>query len=136
VIFKTEFRPGWGEVDEDRVLHFPVVFRYFKETEARFYRSLGLPRGRLLNELSIWMPRVETYCHFRRPIRYDETLEMGMTVGELGDKTITYRYLLAGQADQQVLAEGYLTILIVSAKEFRPMPIPARLQSLLAPYVQ
>jgi len=40
--FKTELRPRWGEVDEDRVLRFPVVFRYFKDMEARSYRSLGI----------------------------------------------------------------------------------------------
>jgi acyl-CoA thioesterase FadM len=43
---------------------------------------------------------------------YDELVEMGMTVGELGDKTITYRCQPAGEADRQLLAEGYLAILI------------------------
>ena len=47
-----------------------------------------------------------------RPMRYDELVEMGMTVGELGDKIITYRCQAAGEADRQLLAEGYLAILI------------------------
>lgn len=47
-----------------------------------------------------------------RPMTYDELVEMGMTVGELGDKTITYRCQPAGEADRQLLAEGYLAILI------------------------
>ena len=38
--------------------------------------------------------------------------EMGMTVGERGDKTITYRCQPAGEADRQLLVEGYLAILI------------------------
>ncbi len=47
-----------------------------------------------------------------RSMRYDELVEMGMTVGELGDKTITYRCQAAGEADRRLLAEGYLAFLI------------------------
>lgn len=134
MIFKTEFRPGWGEVDHDRTLHFPIIFRYFKETEAQFYRTLGIPRGTLLHELDIWMPRVETHCHLVKPLRYDEPLEIWMMVGEIADKTITYSYQIFSTEREAILAEGYLTILIVSGKEFKPIPVPQRLKELLGPY--
>ena len=134
--FSTEFIPGWGDVDQDRVLHFPIVFRYFKETEARFYRSLGIPRGTLLQELDIWMPRVETHCLFVRPIKYDEALEVRMTVGDIADKTITYSYQIVSRDRQSLLAEGYLSVLIVSGAEFKPVQVPESLRELLNPYVQ
>jgi len=133
MIFKTEFRPGWGEVDQDRILHFPIIFRYFKETEAQFYRSLGTARATLLHELDIWMPRVETRCHFAKPIRYDEPLEVTMIIGEIADKTITYSYQILSTEGEAILAEGHLTVLIVSGKDFKPMPVPQRLRELLRP---
>lgn len=133
-IFKTGFRPGWGEVDQDWVLHFPVVFRYFKETEAQFYRSLGVTRGTLLHELDIWMPRVECHSHFVRPIRYDEPLEMRMTVGQIAQKTITYVFEIFSKERGKLLAEGRLTILIVSGKDFKPIEVPKRLKELLSAY--
>jgi acyl-CoA thioesterase FadM len=135
-IFKTQFRPGWGEVDEDRVLHSPVMWRYFKETEARFYRSLGAPRGDLLQNLDIWMPRVETACRFAAPIRYDQLLDMEMAVGDMSDKAITYIYRVRLPDADTCLAQGSLRILIVSGSEFRPIPVPQRLRDLLAPYVE
>ena len=135
MIFKTEFRPGWGEVDQDRILHFPVIFRYFKETEAQFYRSLGIPRGTLLRELDIWMPRVETHCNFVQPIKYDERLEVTMTIGEIAEKTITYSYQVFSTEREAISAEGYLTILIVSGKGFKPIQVPQRLKELLRPYI-
>lgn len=135
-IFKTVFRPGWGEVDQDWVLHFPVVFRYFKEAEAQLYRAMGVRRCDLLRELDIWMPRIETHCTFHRPIRYDQPLEITTTIGKIADKTITYDYRIAAQNTQELLAEGYLTILIVSAKQFKPLQVPQRLRNLLTPYVR
>jgi acyl-CoA thioesterase FadM len=135
-IFKTQFRPGWGEVDEDRVLHSAVMWRYFKETEARFYRSLGSPRGDLLRDLGIWMPRVETVCRFIEPIRYDQLLDMEMAVGGMSEKTITYIYCARLPDSDTCPAEGCLRILIVSGCEFRPIPVPQRLRDLLAPYVE
>lgn len=135
-ILKTMFRPAWGEVDEDGVLHFPAVFRYFKEAEAQLYRSLGLPGGDLLRELGIWMPRVETHCAFHSPIRYDQPLEITTPIGEVAGKTITYDYRIASEVTHDLLAEGYLTILIVWCKEFKPIPVPRSLRHLLNPYVQ
>jgi acyl-CoA thioester hydrolase len=134
--FKTVFRPGWGEVDQDWVLHFPVVFRYFKEAEAQLYQTLGVRRRDLLTQLDIWMPRVETHCTFHRPIRYDQHLEIMTTIGKMADKTITYDYRIAAQNSQDLLAEGYLTILIVSAKEFKPVQVPEPLRNLLTPYLR
>lgn len=136
MIFTTEVTPGWAEVDEDRVLHLPIVFRYFKEAEAQLYRSLGVRRGDLLRELEIWMPRVETHCTFDKPIRYDQPLEIAVTIGEIADKTITYDYRIATHDTQELLAEGYLTILIVSGKEFEPIQVSQRLRELLNPYIQ
>jgi len=135
-IFKTQFRPGWGDVDEDRVLHSAVMWRYFKETEARFYRSLGAPRGDLLRNLDIWMPRVETACRFVEPIRYDQLLDMEMAVGDMSDKTITYIYRVRPPDSDTCLALGCLRILIVSGSGFRPIAVPQRLRDLLAPYVE
>jgi acyl-CoA thioester hydrolase len=135
-IFKTQFRPGWGEVDEDRVLHSPVMWRYFKETEARFYRSLGVPRGDVLRELDIWMPRVGTTCRFVEPIRYDQLLDMEMAVGDMSDKAFTYVYRVRRREADTCVAEGSLTILIVSGSEFRPIPIPQRLRDLLMPFFE
>ena len=135
-IFKTQFRPGWGDVDEDRVLHSAVMWRYFKETEARFYRSLGAPRGDLLRDLDIWMPRVETACRFVQPIRYDQLLDMEMAVGDMSDKTITYTYRVRLGGSDTCLAEGCLRILMVSGSEFRAIPVPQRLRDLLTPYFE
>lgn len=136
-MFATQFRPGWGEVDQDRVLHFPVIFRYFKETESQLYRhGLGIPRGDLLRELDIWMPRVETHCRFHQPIMYDQPLEMRMALSEIADKTITYAYQMFDKDAQSPLAEGCLRILIVSGQEFKAIPVPDTLKELLAPYAQ
>ena len=85
---------------------------------------MGLPRGDLLRELGIWMPWVETHCAFHSPIRYDQPLEITTTIGEVADKTITHDHRIASDVPQDLLAEGYLTILIVSGKEFKPIQVP------------
>lgn len=43
--FKTELRPGWAEVDEDRALDFRVFFRYFKRGGAPVLPLAGHLRG-------------------------------------------------------------------------------------------
>lgn len=79
------------------------------------------------------MRRAETGCRFAGPIRHDGPLEVRMTMGEIADKTVTHACQIPKREKEESLAEGQLTVMIVSGRDFKPIQVPKGLQQVLNP---
>jgi len=55
---------------------------YFEGAEEEFYRSLAFSLADLRSR-GFWLPRVEAFCQYRKPARFDDLLEVEVTVEEL-----------------------------------------------------
>jgi acyl-CoA thioester hydrolase len=79
--FKTALRVTWADIDAAQVVNFSKFFAYFGRTEEEFYRSLGLSFTDL-RERGFWLPRVEAFCQYRQPARFDDVLEVDSPRGK------------------------------------------------------
>ncbi len=130
--FRYEIYVEWADVDLVGVVYFPHFFRYFSMTETAFYRSLGLTMLDLEESLAIRLPRVDAQCRFRKPARFGDRLTIRMNISRLGRKTITYAFeVLRGE---DLIADGHLIIASVSITDFKSIPLPDKLLSMLEPY--
>lgn len=89
--FETTRRVVFCETDMAGIVHFSNFYRWMEQVEHDFYRSLGLT---IVNEQSdgtiLGWPRVSCSCRFLSPAKYEDVVNVRLTVQRIGVKSITY----------------------------------------------
>ena len=101
--FKASFRVTWADTDAAQVVHYSNYFRFFERAEEEFYRHLGF-NFTDLHARGLWFPRVEAFCRFRQPARYDDLIEVEIAVGELKEKSVRFEFNVFNKDTAELLA--------------------------------
>ena len=89
--FTTIRRVQFAETDMAGIVHFANFYRWMEETEHEFFRSVGLEIMRPLEDgRYIGWPRVSAQCSFERPARYEDLLEVRLSIERIGVKSLTF----------------------------------------------
>jgi len=107
-------------------MHFTNFLRYFEACEEEFYRSISLPFNIIREKYGIMLPRVEAHCEYKAACRFDDLIEVTMTVREVAGKTITYDFRTVRLHDQKLAAEGSIRCIAVNAA-WKAVPLPVDL---------
>ncbi|MEM3566392.1 MAG: thioesterase family protein [Candidatus Bathyarchaeia archaeon] len=120
--FKTLYRVSWVDTDAAQIVHFSNYFRFFERAEEEFYQHLGLIDW--LGSKDIIMPRVEAFCQFKKPAKFNDLLEIELTVEELKEKAVKYRFKIYNKETAELLANGYLVAVAVNRHTLKATQIP------------
>jgi len=90
--FRTSRRVEFGDTDMAGIAHFANFFRYMEAAETEFLRTLGLSVTWRQGSERYGFPRVSAACDFKRPARFEDVLEIAVTVEEVGQKSVRYRF--------------------------------------------
>jgi acyl-CoA thioester hydrolase len=131
--FKTTIRVTWADTDAAQVVHFSKFFVYFERTEEEFYRSLGLSFTNLRNK-GLWLPRVEAFCQYKKPARFDDTLEVELTLEELKAKSAKLGFIVTNKETADVLAIGYVVVVAADRNTGKATQIPEEFVDKLKPF--
>ena len=122
----------WADVDLAGAVYFPQFFRFFNIAEEEFYRSLGRTVVEIEEALEIRLPRVDAHCRFLQPAHFGDLLSVALEIGRIGAKTIKYEFDVQRGAD--AIAEGHIVIASVNMTDFKAIPLPDDLRTMLEPY--
>ncbi len=100
---RVEFR----DTDMAGIVHFSVFFAYMEEAEHAFLRSLGMSVVTIIDGQKISWPRVAAECNYRRAIRFEQILDIHLSIDRIGDKSIAYRFEFFESG--QLVADGKVT---------------------------
>jgi YbgC/YbaW family acyl-CoA thioester hydrolase len=89
------------------IAHFANFFRYMEAAETDFLHSLGLSVTWTDGGQRYGFPRVSVACDFKRPVRFEEVLDILVTVEEVGQKSVRYRFDF--RRDDDEVAVGRIT---------------------------
>jgi len=106
--FRVTRRVEFHETDMAGIVHFSNFFLWMEYGEVEFLRSRGLTVAwREQGGERIGFPRVSAQCDYRRPVRFEDVLEITVTVARLGRRSITYahEFRLGGE----LVASGSVT---------------------------
>ena len=105
--FRTQRRIEFGDTDMAGIVHFANFFRFMEAAETEFLRSRGLSVSWPENGLRVGFPRVAAACDYQKPARFEDVLDIVVTLENLGTKSATYRFDFsrAGEA----IASGRIT---------------------------
>ena len=109
--FSMTRRVTFAETDMAGILHFSNYFRYMEETEHAFFRSLGFQVHACERSGAWGWARRNASCDYQRPLRYEDEVELQLTVKEKRSKALVYevRFVLGGE----LAARGELTAVCV-----------------------
>ena len=129
--FVTSRRVHFSETDRAGVLYFAHYYRFMEEAEHAFWRSRGVPVVTEIAGRETSWPRVAISCEYFAPVRFDDELQLGLQVTEVGYKSVTYE--VEFRCGGRRIARGRMTAAycMIEDGEFRPTPIPERLRGKL-----
>jgi len=122
--FKASFRVSWAETDAAQIVHFSNYFRFFERTEEELYRHLGFNFNDVIGKHNIFLPRVEAFCEFKKPARFNDLLEVELRVEEIKEKSIRYGFNIFNKESTVLLANGYIVIVAVDRETGKATAIP------------
>lgn len=130
--FKATRRVEFSETDLAGIVHFANFFRYMETVEHAFWRSLGTSVVMTQYDPPLGWPRVHAACDYKRPLRFEDVVEMHLRVVEKKNRSlsfaITFRRVEPGPAEE--VAVGRLTVVCVSKQPdgtLAAVPIPGEL---------
>lgn len=113
---RIEFR----ETDMAGIVHFSNFFVYMEQAEHEFLRSLGLGVICEVDGQNISWPRVNASCNYRNAIRFEEMIDIELSIERIGGKSITFGFEFF--RDGIVVADGSLTVVCCKFEHGGPKP--------------
>lgn len=127
--FKITRRVEFSDTDMAGIMHYSNFFRYMETAEHGFYRSLGF--SVVLGHLDppLGFPRVHAECDFKRPLRFEDVVEVHLLVQAKKAKALTYsfRFRNLSVTPAEEVARGLVTIVCVAVQpsgKMTAVPIP------------
>ena len=96
-----------------------------ESTEHEFLRSLGTSVATEWEGNKIGWPRLAASCEYLKPVKFEDELEIHLTVARKGTKSLTYQFVFM-KGDVEV-AHGQLTsacCICNPGEKLRAIPIP------------
>jgi YbgC/YbaW family acyl-CoA thioester hydrolase len=112
--FKIVRRVEFSDTDMAGIMHYSNFFRFMETAEHGFFRSLGFSVIMDKHAPPIGWPRVHAECDYKKPLRFEDEVEVHLLVKEKRSKTISYqfRFRKTGEADEA--ARGLVTVVCVT----------------------
>ena len=139
--FTIEERVRWGDVDAARIIFYGSYIRFFEIAETELFRAIGMPYGKVFDDLDIWLPRVHLECDFRRVSQLDDLLEVSVYVGNVGKTSLRLDFEVRrkrpdGSVEEGLIATAHFVLVAVQRDTLDPISVPDELRRALEPYTR
>lgn len=99
-------RVQWMDTDAAGTWHHSTAVRWAEEAEAELHRQLGI-----IDQTFGATPRVAVEFEFRSPLRFEDVVDVTLTVAKLGRTSITY--LIEVRKGESLAASGRLVAVFI-----------------------
>jgi YbgC/YbaW family acyl-CoA thioester hydrolase len=135
-VFRTTRRIEFCETDMAGIAHFANFYIYMEQAEHELFRTLGLE---LINRQDdgtvISWPRVSASCSFNAPARFEDVLDVSVSVKRIGVKSVTFN--IEFHRGETRIAHGQLKTVCChfgGGDEIKSIEIPAAYRNQLENY--
>lgn len=131
-MFETRIQTYWDDADPAGLVYFAHFFRFVEYAETELFRSAGTERMKLYDQHDIWMPRVESFAKFSKPIRAEEAVFVRLRTRFKGEKTVRMEFEILSVNDRSLMAEGYVTAVCIDRRSSKSRPLPPAMREVFA----
>jgi YbgC/YbaW family acyl-CoA thioester hydrolase len=128
--FKLTRQVEFSDTDMAGIVHFTAFLRYMEAAEHAFFRSLGFSIHTTGFAEPIGWPRVHVDCDFSYPLRFEDIVEISLSVREKRQKSIVYGFVFTklNEEPPREVARGSLAVACVTRDKatgkMKGVPIP------------
>ena len=123
--YHTKRQIEFSDTDMAGIVHFARFFVFMESAEHEFLRSLGTSVATEWEGNKIGWPRLAASCEYFKPVKFEDELEIHLTVVRKGTKSLTYQFVFT--KDDVEIAHGQLTsacCICNPGEKLRAIPIP------------
>jgi acyl-CoA thioester hydrolase len=132
--FQTTVRVEFHDTDMAGMVHFSNFFRYMEEVEVAFLRSLDLHVSWREEGARFGFPRVSASCDYLKPARFEDVLDVTVSIERVGRKSVTYAHEF--RRGGELVAQGKITAVYICMgpdHQLISQEIPANIRAKLQP---
>ncbi|HKY32901.1 MAG TPA: thioesterase family protein [Candidatus Polarisedimenticolia bacterium] len=123
----------FGDIDRAGIAYYPNLFHYFHIAFEEFFEEfVGIPYPRLLDEQRLGFPTVRVETDFLSPVKYGDTLRIGITIPRMGRSSAEFLFSAARGSETSPCIRSRQTVVAVDLGTLRPVPIPESLRRIFA----
>jgi len=111
------------------VVYYANHLVWFEIARTEFFRTKGVEYRKLEEEDKIFIPVVEAYCRYRKPLRYDDLVTVTAQLTEVGMTRATFTYEV--KRGGELAATGSTKHAFIDDKGV-PIPIPDRIRKVFS----
>lgn len=134
--FTLTRRIEFAETDMAGIVHFSNFFRMMEMAEHAFFRSLGFSVQGVHEGALIGWPRVNASCDYISPLRFEDEVEIRLTVEEVRTRSIRYQFAFFKLPERREVARGKLAVVCVTGDtttgKFTSITIPDEVRAALS----
>jgi acyl-CoA thioester hydrolase len=119
----------WGDMDALGHVNNTVYFRYMEQARVEWLESLGV--GVVAGQAES-VVIINASCTFLVPITYPGTVEVRLSVGELGRSSIPTYYEMYCVGEEALYAEGESKVIWINGLTGKSAPLPDLVRARLA----
>jgi acyl-CoA thioester hydrolase len=102
----VELRVRYSETDAMGVAHNRVYYVWFEIARTEFCRRKGLTY-REIEERGVFLVVAESFCRYRRPLRYDDPFVVRIALREIKPRKAVFDYEIRTPDGEGLYAQGY-----------------------------
>ena len=130
--FWAEVEVRWGDMDAQGHVNNAVYFTYCETARIKLLRSIGV-QGRS-GGAAQGPTLVTTSCDFKQQVRYPTTLDIGVRVERVGQRSFELSYGMFRQGTDEFVAVARSVNAWVDFAQERAVPLPDELRATLGQY--
>ena len=133
--FTTQRRIEFCETDAAGIAHFSAFFQYMEQAEHAMLRHVGLSVVQDDDQGTISWPRASATCDYLGPCRFEDVLDVSVSIARLGRTSVTYAFTFT--LDGTEVATGQMTAVCCRiGHDHPPIPleIPQSIRDRLQPF--
>lgn len=93
---------AFSDTDASGWTHFSKILSYVENAEHGFFSSIGIP---VFDPAQGGWPRAHVHCDYRRPLRFQDTFEVRLSLSKVGTTSIHWQFEIV-KSDTTLAAEG------------------------------
>lgn len=132
--FRWPVRVYYEDTDVGGVVYYANYLKFMERARTEWLRELGYEQDVLIREQDLLFAVQSVAVRYRRPARFNELLQVSVVISRAGRASLDLyqRVTRARDAGYEVLlADGEVRLASLSARSFRPKPLPIELTKAL-----
>jgi YbgC/YbaW family acyl-CoA thioester hydrolase len=115
----TTRRIEFCDTDMAGIVHFANFFRFMESAEVEYLRARGLSVKMDWEGQHIGFPRVSASCDYLKAAKFEDVLDIEVTIEQVGQKSVTFAFAFSRQGE--AIARGKVTSVCCLVRPRQPL---------------